>query len=56
MLFAIKRGEVPFEQCDQWRRDLHQQSDAAYERTTLPDRPDYATANDWLIRARRSVT
>jgi len=54
-LLAIKRGEVPFEQCEVWRLELHQRFDAAMARTALPDRPDYAAANDWLIRARRSM-
>ena len=38
-----------------WRADLHRQFDAAYEATALPDRPDYAAANAFLVRARRSV-
>ena len=54
-LLSIKRGEVPFEQCEAWRLQLHQQFDAAVEKTTLPERPDYAAANDWLVRARRSM-
>lgn len=54
-LLAIRRGEVPFEECDAWRIALHERFDAAAERTALPDRPDYAAANDWLLRARRSM-
>ncbi len=54
-LLTVKRGEVPFEQCEAWRLELHARFDAAVERTALPDRPDYAAANDWLVRARRSM-
>jgi predicted nucleotidyltransferase len=54
-LLAIKRGDVPFEECEAWRLDLHQQFDAAIGASPLPERPDYAAANDWLIRARRST-
>jgi predicted nucleotidyltransferase len=54
-LLAIKRGEVPFDEIEAWRLDLHKRFDAAAERTTLPERPDYDRANAFLIRARRSV-
>jgi predicted nucleotidyltransferase len=54
-LLSIKRGEIPFEQCEAWRLELHHRFDAAVERTALPERPDYAAANDWLLRARRSM-
>jgi predicted nucleotidyltransferase len=54
-LRSIKRGEVPFEECEAWRLALHKRFDAALEKSPLPERPDYATANDWLIRARRSA-
>ncbi len=54
-LLAIKRGECPFEEVEAWRLALHQQFDDAYAKTTLPDRPDYESANSLLIKARRSV-
>jgi hypothetical protein len=54
-LLAIKRGEVPWDEVDAWRLDLHRQFDAAAEATTLPERPDYERANDFLVRARRSM-
>jgi hypothetical protein len=54
-LLSIKRGEVPFEECETWRLELHKKFDAAVEGSPLPERPDYAAANDWLIRARRSM-
>lgn len=54
-LLSIKRGEVPFDELEIWRLDLHRRFDAAYASTRLPDRPDYAGANALLLRARRSV-
>jgi len=55
-LLAIKRGEIPFEQVELWRLELHEQFDSAATTSKLPDRPDYYRANDLLIRARRSMT
>lgn len=54
-LLAIKRGETSFDECETWRLALHERFDDAARRTALPDRPDYAAANDWLLRARRSM-
>jgi predicted nucleotidyltransferase len=54
-LLAIKRADVPFEECDAMRLELHGQFDSAFERTRLPERPDYERANSFLIRARRSA-
>jgi len=54
-LLAVKRAELPWEEVNAWRLALHRDFDAAYASTPLPERPDYAWANDWLIRARRSA-
>jgi hypothetical protein len=54
-LLAIKRGEVPFEEVESWRLALHREFDAAAETTKLPDRPDYARANAFLLKARQSM-
>lgn len=54
-LLAIKRGQVPWKEVDAWRLDLHRKFDAAFERSSLPERPDYAWTNQFLIRARRSA-
>jgi hypothetical protein len=54
-LLAIRRGEMPWDEIDAWRLRLHEQFDAAYETTRLPERPDYDRANAFLIRARRSM-
>ncbi|MBK8914774.1 MAG: nucleotidyltransferase domain-containing protein [Phycisphaerales bacterium] len=52
-LLAIKRGETPWGDVDSWRVALHAEFEAAYASSSLPERPDYARANDLLIRARR---
>ena len=54
-LLAIKRGELPWEEVNAWRLELHGQFDAALAATRLPDRPDYDRANAFLLRARRSM-
>lgn len=54
-LLTVRRGEMTFEAADKWRLVLQEQFERAYARTTLPDRPDYAAANDWLLKARRSM-
>ncbi len=54
-LLAIRRGEVPFDEVERWRLDLHKQFADAATTTALPDRPDYERANALLIKARRSA-
>jgi hypothetical protein len=53
-LLAIRDGQLPWPEVDAWRLELHRAFDAAYENTKLPERPDYARANAYLIKARRS--
>jgi uncharacterized protein len=52
-LLAIRRGEVPWDEVENWRLDLHKEFNAAFETTKLPERPDYERVNAFLIRARR---
>jgi predicted nucleotidyltransferase len=54
-LLAIKRGEVSFDDCEAWRLQLHERFDRALATTALPEKPDYTAANNWLLRARRSM-
>jgi predicted nucleotidyltransferase len=54
-LLAIRRAQVSWEEVNAWRLRLHQEFDAAFAATRLPERPDYARANAFLIRARRSM-
>jgi uncharacterized protein len=53
-LLAIRRGELSWEAVNQWRLSLHKEFDAAFAATSLPLRPDYEAANQFLITARRS--
>jgi hypothetical protein len=54
-LLGIKRGELPWEEVDQWRKELHRDFENALAGTRLPERPDYEAANRYLIRARRAM-
>ncbi|OLV15685.1 hypothetical protein BOO71_0014095 [Deinococcus marmoris] len=54
-LLAVKSGELSWEEIGRWRLELHRTFDEAYARTHLPERPDYARAEAWLIRARRTA-
>ena len=53
-LLAIRFNQLRWEQVDAWRLRLHQEFEAAYQATRLPDQPDYARANRFLIEARRT--
>jgi len=52
-LLKIKAGEMPWDEIESWRLGLHKQFERAFEETTLPERPDYERANEYLIKARR---
>jgi predicted nucleotidyltransferase len=54
-LLGIRRGEVPWDEVNEWRLRLHRELDDAFTHTKLPERPDFARANALLIRARRSM-
>jgi uncharacterized protein len=54
-LLAIRHGELPWEALNEWRLALHREFDAAYTASTLPERPDYARADAFLLTARRSM-
>ncbi|HEY2854352.1 MAG TPA: nucleotidyltransferase domain-containing protein [Gemmatimonadaceae bacterium] len=47
-LLAIKRGDLPWDEVNAWRLELHQRFDRALEQTKLPERPDYDRANAFL--------
>ena len=55
-LLAIRRGEVSWEDVERWRLALHRDLDDALQNTRLPEHPDYARANDFLVRARFQAT
>lgn len=54
-LLAIKRSELPLDECEKWRHSLHKEFEAAFAATKLPERPDYERANTFLLKARRSM-
>lgn len=55
-LLAIRRGEIEWRAINEWRLALHESFDAWLVKTRLPERPDYAAVNEFLIRARRIAT
>ena len=54
-LLAIKRGELPWKETEKLRAELHRQFNEAVRNTRLPERPDYETANAFLVTARREA-
>lgn len=52
-LLSIKTGEMPWDEVDAWRLALHEEFDAAFRSSNLPERPDYERVNAFLIDARR---
>ncbi|MSU56608.1 MAG: nucleotidyltransferase domain-containing protein [Pedosphaera sp.] len=54
-LLAVKRGEMPWPEVDAWRKELHHDFERALAETKLPERPDYESANRFLIKARREM-
>jgi predicted nucleotidyltransferase len=54
-LLAIRDGTVPWEEVNRWRLDLNARFQQAYEQSSLPEQPNHAAANAFLIAARRSV-
>jgi uncharacterized protein len=54
-LLTIKRGERPWPDVNAWRLRLHKERDEAFASTLLAERPDYAWANEFLLKARRSA-
>lgn len=54
-LLAIRYAEWEWDRVDEWRLALHKQFDETFQKTHLPERPDYELVNAYLIRARRSA-
>jgi uncharacterized protein len=54
-LLQIKTGAVPWHEINDWRLRLHGEFDQAFAETKLPERPDYAWANEFLLRARKTA-
>lgn len=53
-LLQIKRGEIPFDEVHRRALELNAALQSEFERTPLPDRPDTAAIDQFLIDARRS--
>ncbi len=54
-LLAIKFGEMNWEKVNKWRLELHKDFENVFANTKLPERPNYVKANEFLIRARKSM-
>ena len=54
-LLAIRDGSLDWAAVDAMRRSLHAEFEHAFERSPLPDRPDYDRANAILIQARAEM-
>lgn len=54
-LFEIRRGNVSWHDVDTWRVSLHKEFERAFAKTRLPEHPDYERANEYLLKARRSM-
>ncbi|MFG3349705.1 DNA polymerase beta superfamily protein [Streptomyces sp. NPDC048018] len=53
-LLAVKRGEVSWPDVESWMNRLQDEADQARTTTPLPDAPDHARVEDFLVRARRA--
>lgn len=51
-LLAIRTGRMAFDEAYAWAIALQRQFEAAATSSSLPDLPDYATVNAFLVRAR----
>jgi hypothetical protein len=54
-LLEIRAGTVPFEEVKRRALALDEQFQQVFERTALPEQPNYQRIDDFLIRARRRV-
>jgi predicted nucleotidyltransferase len=54
-LLAIRDGKMAWADVDAMRLRLHQEFEAAYENTRLPERPDYRKANELLVGIRLAM-
>jgi hypothetical protein len=52
-LLAVKRGEIPWDEVERWRLDLHAELENALQKTVLPATPDVAKVDAWLRSVRR---
>lgn len=53
-LLAVRRGELTWAEVDAWMSRLTCETDAALTATRLPEHPDRARVEDFLLRTRRA--
>ncbi|WP_327261787.1 nucleotidyltransferase domain-containing protein [Streptomyces sp. NBC_01232] len=53
-LLAVRRGELTWEETDAWMARLQQETETALASTVLPEEPDHARVQDFLVRTRRA--
>lgn len=54
-LLAIRYEQMSWDEVNAWRLSLHKEFDTAFRQTTLPERPNYDRANEFLVQARRGM-
>lgn len=54
-LLALRGGEISWEESERWRLALHQEFEQAFRESSLPDSPDFARVNAFLLKARRAA-
>jgi hypothetical protein len=54
-LLHIRNEGLPFDEVKRRAMELDERFEAAFERTALPEQPDYAQVDSFLIRARRRM-
>nr|WP_228056674.1 nucleotidyltransferase domain-containing protein [Microcoleus sp. LEGE 07076] len=52
-LLSIRNQEISWDEVNRWRLSLHAEFDRAFAETSLPERPNYEKANQFLIKSRR---
>lgn len=52
-LLEIRAGQWEWRHVEDWRTQLQEAFERAYRSTSLPERPNHALVNDFLVRARR---
>jgi hypothetical protein len=55
VLLSIRNGAKSWDEVNELRLALHRRFDEAFRTTTLPEGPDVARVDAFLIRARRSM-
>ncbi|QLE75947.1 nucleotidyltransferase [Streptomyces rectiverticillatus] len=53
-LLAVRRGEVPWPEAEAWLNRLTEEAEEASRTSPLPEEPDHARVEDFLIRVRRA--